>query len=75
MQFPSESQARQGRRSGPVSGIPGLPRTQHRAAMQPGTATELVHQDAQAPARWLRASLRWNRSTRPPESTSFCLPV
>ena len=28
-----------------------------------------------APLRLLRASLRWKRSTRPPESTSFCLPV
>src|SRR5680860_1214804 len=45
MQFPSESQARQGRRSAPIPGVLGLPRTPHRAGMQPGTATIFATRD------------------------------
>ena len=46
MLFPSESQARQGRRPGRLSGIPGLPRTPHHAAMQPGTAAQFLDRGA-----------------------------
>jgi hypothetical protein len=48
LRFPKQSPARQGRRSAPMSGISGLPRTPPRGAMQPGNAAQFAARDTSA---------------------------
>ena len=47
-------------------------RSRHRSCIGSRRAADV---SAQAPPRWRLAARRWKRSTRPPVSTSFCLPV